>query len=153
MCDHDADGMLGLNMKWVPDSASHTHFASLIQLASATRCVVIGTSFFPRLQKEDYELLDLPVSLWNMLVDDRFTYVTWNWGTLRRKFNESFELCADGISIVDVQASPLLARDWRTLIMYARHEESASLSGVCICKLSYLNCAFQWHTSASQLAS
>lgn len=118
--------MLGLNMKWVPDLASETNFASLIQRASATRCVLIGISFFPIVEKADYELLDMAASLWNMLVDDRFTYVTWNWGNLRRKFHDSFELNPDGINIIDVQARPKPATFSRAVTMNAVHAEQAN---------------------------
>jgi hypothetical protein len=106
-----ADGMLGFNMKWTPDSATQSSYVSLIQLASATRCVLVGTSFYDVIEEEDNELLDLPGSLWDMLVDDRFTYVTWNQAVLRWKFNQSFGLDFNSIKMIDVEARPLLARN------------------------------------------
>jgi hypothetical protein len=102
-----ADGMLGFNMKWAPDTATETHFVSLIQLASATQCVLVGTAFFNIIDVGAYELLDLPDSLWNMLADDDLTYVTWNQAGLRKKFNQTFQLDANSINMIDVQASPL----------------------------------------------
>lgn len=48
-------------------------------------------------------MLDLPACLWNMLVNDDYTYLVWKWQPQRRKLWDTFELDPDCINVVDVE--------------------------------------------------
>lgn len=98
-----SDGVFGLNVQWVPDTASQTNYAALITLASSSRCVLIRTRCFSEINVDGDWMLDLPASLWNMLVNDNYTYIVWKCEPQRRKLLDTFELNADHISIIDVE--------------------------------------------------